>query len=99
MEWLNAPGVIAAALSALAGVLGRLMYLSQVGRDIPLRTLPTELLIGVSMGWMGRALGEHIGLGGFPLFGFPIAVSYVGPTIIPRLVDRVIKPGRREGER
>ena len=57
-----------------------------------------ELPTAVAMGWIGRGLGEYIGLGGFPLFAFPIAVAYIGPRLISWLLEKYIHMPKREGE-
>jgi hypothetical protein len=94
----NVPDWIAAGLSALGGILGRLMSLTQEKRMPFTRQLIWELPTAIAMGWIGRGLGEYIGLGGFPLFAFPIAVAYIGPRLISWLLEKYINLPKRNSD-
>lgn len=81
-EPLNQPDWIAALMAALAGILGRVMFMTQAGTNPFSKALLWEIPTAIAMGWIGRGLGETAGLNGFPLFAIPIAVAYVGPGFI-----------------
>lgn len=83
------PEAVAAAVSALGGILGRLMALSQE-RRMPLRWgLLWELPTAVGMGWIARGGAEYMHLTGFPAFAITIAGGYIGPGIISWAVQKL----------
>lgn len=89
---------IAAGLSALGGILGRLMSMTQEKRMPVTKELLWEVPTAIAMGWIGRGIGEYAGLGGFPLFAFPIAIAYIGPRLISWLVEKYLRiPGGNNG--
>jgi len=85
---MNQPDWIAALMAALAGILGRVMFMTQAGHNPFSKALLWEIPTAIAMGWIGRGLGETMGLDGFPLFAIPIAVAYVGPGFVSFLMKK-----------
>lgn len=85
---ISDPSWISILLAALTGVLGRVMFMTQSGRNPFSVALLWELPTAVAMGWIGAGIGEYAGLNGFALFALPIVVSYVGPGLISFLVKK-----------
>ena len=84
------PDWIAALLSGLCGVLGRLMSIGQNPSRVISIALLWELPTAIAMGWLGRGIGEWCGMSGFPLFALPIAIAYVGPVAVSWAAQKYI---------
>lgn len=84
------PDAAAAIVSALLGLLGRLMSMAQERRSPFGVSLLWELPAAVGLGWIGRAVGEYAGAQGFLLMSCSIVVAYLGPRIISWAVQKYL---------
>ena len=87
----NQIDLAAAITAALLGLLGRLMSMAQERRNPFSGALAWELPAAIGLGWLGRAIGEYVGLQGFELMSASIVVAYMGPRMISWGMARMLK--------
>ncbi len=90
------PELLAAAISSLGGLIGRLMAISQERRDvITLGLFVWELPTAIGMGLIAKGLADHMGWVGFSGFAVTIVGGYLGPRLLSSLVQIAVDWYRR----